>query len=107
MLKIAIIGAGAISRAHIDAYLKFPERCQVVAVTDIYVDKAENRISQCQLPDAQAYSDYKELLAQDIDLVSICTPPYTHAELAVEFLRAGKHVLVENRWPLPLRNVMR
>ncbi|CAM3183409.1 Gfo/Idh/MocA family oxidoreductase [Paenibacillus lupini] len=95
MLKVAIIGAGAISRAHIDAYLKFPDRCQVVAVTDIYVDKAESRISQCQLPGAKAYGDYKELLEQDIDLVSICTPPYTHAELAVEFLRAGKHVLVE------------
>lgn len=95
MLKVAIIGAGAISRAHIDAYLKFPERCQVVAVSDIYKDKAENRIAQSQLAEAKAYGDYRELLGQDIDLVSICTPPYTHAELAVEFLQAGKHVLVE------------
>jgi len=31
----------------------------------------------------------------DIDLVSVCTPPYTHAELSIAFLQAGKHVLVE------------
>lgn len=95
MLKIAIIGSGAISRAHIDAYQKFSDRCQIVAVTDIYADKAENRIAQHGLTEAKAYSDYKELLEQDIDLVSVCTPPYTHAEIAVDFLRAGKHVLVE------------
>ncbi|WP_201008210.1 Gfo/Idh/MocA family protein [Paenibacillus glycanilyticus] len=95
MLKVAIIGSGAISRAHIDAYQKFSDRCRIVAVTDIYSDKAESRIAQCGLTEAKAYSDYKELLGQDIDLVSVCTPPYTHAEIAVDFLRAGKHVLVE------------
>ncbi|ACT03815.1 Gfo/Idh/MocA family protein [Paenibacillus sp. JDR-2] len=95
MLKIAIIGSGAISRAHIDAYQKFSERCRIVAVTDIYIDKAESRINQCGLTEARAYSDYKELLGQDIDLVSVCTPPYTHAEIGVEFLKAGKHVLIE------------
>ncbi|WP_435165989.1 Gfo/Idh/MocA family protein [Paenibacillus glycanilyticus] len=95
MLKVAIIGSGAISRAHIDAYQKFSDRCRIVAVTDIYLDKAESRIAQCGLTEAKAYSDYKELLGQDIDLVSVCTPPYTHAEIAVDFLRAGKHVLVE------------
>ncbi|WP_169083641.1 Gfo/Idh/MocA family protein [Paenibacillus sp. PL91] len=94
MLKVAIIGAGAISSAHIEAYLQFPERCQVVAISDIYEEKALARIRQHQL-EASAVLDYTELLEQDIDLVSICTPPYTHAELAVAFLEAGVHVLVE------------
>lgn len=41
-------------------------------------------------------NDYKNLLSRDdIDLVSICTPPYTHADLSVDFLQAGKHVIVE------------
>ncbi|MDF2646646.1 MAG: oxidoreductase, partial [Paenibacillus sp.] len=90
MLKVAIIGAGAISRAHIDGYLQFPERCQIVAISDIYVEKAQERIDQFQLA-AKAVKDYKELLQEDIDLVSICTPPYTHATLATEFLEAGSH----------------
>ncbi|KRE82533.1 oxidoreductase [Paenibacillus sp. Soil766] len=95
MLKVAIIGAGAISNAHIEAYLQFPERCTIVAISDIYEDKAQERIDQFELKTARAVKDYKELLQEDIDLVSICTPPYTHASLTVEFLEAGSHVMVE------------
>lgn len=95
MLKVAIIGAGAISKAHIEAYLQFPERCTIVAISDIYEDKAQKRIDQFELKDARAVKDYKELLEADIDLVSICTPPYTHVSLTVEFLEAGSHVMVE------------
>ncbi|KRF42916.1 Gfo/Idh/MocA family protein [Paenibacillus sp. Soil787] len=94
MLKVAIIGAGAISRSHIEGYLQFPERCKIVAISDIYVEKAQERIDQFQL-DARAVMDYKELLQEDVDLVSICTPPYTHATLATEFLESGSHVMVE------------
>ncbi|MET1168283.1 Gfo/Idh/MocA family oxidoreductase, partial [Bacillus velezensis] len=42
-----------------------------------------------------AVTDYTELLAQNIDLVSVCTPPYTHASIACDFMQAGAHVLVE------------
>ncbi len=94
MLKVAIIGAGAISAAHIESYLRFPERCRIVAISDLYADKASRRIGQYGL-DARAVEDYRELLLEDIDLVSICTPPYTHAALAMEFMEAGSHVLVE------------
>ncbi|MFB9275898.1 Gfo/Idh/MocA family protein [Cohnella cellulosilytica] len=94
MLKVAIIGAGAISSAHIEGYLRFPERCRIVAISDLYVDKALGRIEQYGL-DARAVEDYRELLREEIDLVSICTPPYTHAALAEEFMEAGSHVLVE------------
>ncbi|MBD2868651.1 Gfo/Idh/MocA family protein [Paenibacillus arenilitoris] len=94
MLKIAIIGSGSIAGAHIGAYLKFGARCRVVAVADIYEEKAQELIDRYSLP-AKAVKDYKELLGEDIDLVSVCTPPYTHAPIAVDCLRSGKHVLVE------------
>jgi predicted dehydrogenase len=35
------------------------------------------------------------LKRDDIHIVSICTPPFNHAELAIAALEAGKHVLVE------------
>ncbi|WP_408892763.1 Gfo/Idh/MocA family protein [Paenibacillus taichungensis] len=95
MLKVAIIGAGAISAAHITAYLAFPERCQIVAVVDMYTEKAQKRINEYGLKGAQAVTDYHELLDQNIDLVSVCTPPYTHAPITCDFLYAGTHVLVE------------
>ncbi|CAI6083436.1 Inositol 2-dehydrogenase/D-chiro-inositol 3-dehydrogenase [Paenibacillus sp. JJ-100] len=95
MINVAIIGAGAISSAHIAAYMQFPERCRIVAVVDMYVEKAQNRIIEYRLLSAVAATDYHDLLQADIDLVSVCTPPYTHASIASDFLRAGKHVLVE------------
>ncbi|HZG85402.1 Gfo/Idh/MocA family oxidoreductase [Paenibacillus sp.] len=95
MLNVAIIGAGAISPAHIQAYLQFPERCKIVAICDIYPEKAKQKVEEFRL-DAEVVADYKQLLSRDdIDLVSVCTPPYTHAETAIAFLDAGKHVIVE------------
>jgi len=95
MIKVAVIGAGVIANAHLDAYVKtFEGRCQVVALCDVYEEKAARYQEKYEL-DCTVVQDYRELLASDIDLVSICTPPYTHAPIAIDFLRAGKHVLVE------------
>ncbi|OAX46557.1 Gfo/Idh/MocA family protein [Paenibacillus sp. AD87] len=95
MLRVAIIGAGAISAAHITAYLAFPERCQIVAVVDMYTEKAQKQINEYGLKGARAVTDYHDLLDQNIDLVSVCTPPYTHAPITCDFLHASTHVLVE------------
>ena len=46
-------------------------------------------------PEVRATRDYQELLASDIDAVCIATPVGTHYHLAMEALRAGKHILVE------------
>ncbi len=94
MLRVAVIGAGAISDAHIEGYLQFRDRCQIVAICDVYADKAEAKVKKHGL-EARAVQDYKELLHEGIDLVSVCTPPYTHADIAVDFLLAGSHVIVE------------
>lgn len=94
MLKVAVIGSGAICPSHIKGFLTFPERCEIVALVDIYPEKAKQLAERFNLQ-AEAYEDYKALLDQDIDLVSICTPPHTHAEITIDFLKAGKHVIVE------------
>ncbi|WP_339278211.1 Gfo/Idh/MocA family oxidoreductase [Paenibacillus sp. FSL W8-0426] len=94
MLKIAIIGAGAIANAHINSYLQFKERCEIVALCDLYPDKAEAKKNEFGL-NAKVVSDYKELLDKEIDLISVCLPPYAHAPVTVDFLNAGSHVLVE------------
>jgi len=95
MIRVAVIGMGAISAAHMEAYLTFGERCRIVALSDIYTDKAEQAKRKYGL-DCMIFHDYQEMLARDdIDLVSVCTPPYTHADIAVAALRAGKHVIVE------------
>lgn len=100
MLKVAIIGAGAISAAHITAYLAFPERCEIVAVVDMFTEKAQKRINEYGLEGAQAFTDYHELLDQNIDLVSVCTPPYTHAPITCDFWMQVHMCWSKNQWLL-------
>lgn len=94
MQRIAIIGTGNISAFHIEGYLQFKDRCEIVALCDIYPEKARAKAEKYGL-DAKVVADYKELLNDGIDLVSVCTPPYVHAPITVDFLLAGSNVLVE------------
>jgi predicted dehydrogenase len=95
MLNVGIIGTGNISRLHIEAYLSFPKRCKITRLVDIYPEKGEQKKKDFKL-DAKVYDNYRAILKDpDIDLVSICTPPYVHAEIAIAFLKAGKNVIVE------------
>lgn len=95
MIRVAIIGTGNIAKTHIQSYQAFPDRCQITAIVDIYPDKARGIADHYNL-NAEVLDSHKRLLGRgDIDLVSICTPPYTHADITVDFLNDGKHVLVE------------
>jgi len=95
MINVAIIGTGNISAQHIDGYLAFPQRCRITHLADIFPENIEKKNKEYNLG-AKVSASYKEILdAPDIDLVSICTPPFCHAQITVDFLNAGKNVLVE------------
>jgi predicted dehydrogenase len=95
MLKIAILGTGAIADNHVQAFLKFKDQCEVVALADLYPDKAAALAAKHNLR-AAVFKTHQELAAgAGFDAVSICTPPFGHAEAAVDLLHAGRHVLVE------------
>ena len=95
-LGIAIIGAGAIAGVHIDAYKRYPDRCEVRAVCDIFTEKAQQLIDQYGLENAVAVKDFHDILSDDrIDAVSICLPPSLHAPTAIDCLNGGKHVICE------------
>ena len=95
MLKVAILGTGAISDSHIQAYLRFPQYCRVVALVDLFPEKAAEKASRYGLP-ATIYRDYQSLLSEAaFDVASVCLPPFEHAPASVALLRAGKHVLTE------------
>ena len=60
------------------------------------------------LSSLKKYSEYKDLLADpEIDLVDICLPPDLHEQVAVEAVRAGKHVLVEKPISIELDSAVR
>lgn len=96
MIRVAIIGTGNISKSHIKGYLEYQDRCKIVAMVDIYPEKAKAKIEEFGLKDAKIYSSYKDMLEkEDIDLVSVCTPPYVHAEISIECMKAGMNILCE------------
>lgn len=94
MLKVMIIGCGGIAPAHIEGYLTAPEDAVIVALADNDTGRADALIGKYGLSQARAVKDYREMLGK-CDVVSICTPPALHEEMAVEALRAGCHVLLE------------
>ena len=92
-LHAAVIGCGLISKNHLKA-LKNVKQARCAAVCDIEREKAEKAAEQYGI--AKIHTDYHEMLADaDIDVVHICTPHFLHAQMAVDALRAGKHVLCE------------
>ena len=95
MIKVAIIGTGNISHLHIPAYLRFPERARIVALVDIIPGKAQKVKEEFGL-DCEVYLDHHEILGrEDIDLFDVCTPPYVHAEISINAMKAGKNVICE------------
>lgn len=95
MIRVAIVGTGNISNAHVSAYLRFPERCKIVALVDIVPEKAQAMKDRYGLS-ADVYDAHEKILDRtDIDLVDVCTPPYVHASISINCLRSGKNVVCE------------
>lgn len=91
-MKVAIVGCGNISRRHAEAYAN-TGRTSLVGVADIVEASAQELAGKFG---GTPYASVTELLAaEDPDLVSVTTPPGSHAEIAIEILAAGKSVLLE------------
>jgi predicted dehydrogenase len=93
-LGIGIIGAGhAAWIGHLPWYWENPH-VEILAISDVIRDKAVQAAQRWHIDDT--YSDYHELLERDdIEAVSICTPTWTHKEVAIAAANAGKHILCE------------
>lgn len=92
-LRCGVIGTGAIGLDHLNSLLQCP-RAATVAVADSSPARAKEASERYKIP--RSYSDYKELLDQaDIDAVIIALPNHLHAPVAIEALKARKHVLLE------------
>ena len=92
-LKIGVVGVGSISSFHLKSYAAHPD-AEIVAVADINADRAQSVADKWGAK--RAYGDAAELFADpDVDAVSICTWNDSHAELAIQAVQAGKHVLLE------------
>jgi predicted dehydrogenase len=104
-LRVGMVGYAFMGAAHSQAWrtvnrvFELPLRATMVAVAGrdpIKVAAAADRLGW-----AGSVTDWRDLVARDdIDLIDICTPGDSHAEIALAALAAGKHVLCEK----PLAN---
>ena len=94
MLKVAVIGCGNIANsAHIPSYMNNPD-AEIKYFCDIIPQRAEAAVEKygCGI----AVEDYHEVLKDpEVEAVSVCTPNNMHSVIAIDALRAGKHVLCE------------
>ncbi len=103
-VRVAVIGCGRCAQDHIQAYQRLPE-ARIVAVADTDQRHAESAATQTG---AHAFTDYRKLLKEEQpDAVSICTPPATHAEITLQALAAGAHVLCEKPLTITLADAKR
>lgn len=94
-IRVAVIGTGGISRAHISAYRK-AGGFDIVAVCDIFKDKSLRAAEEWGVPKQHAFTSYNKMLEMDgIDAVSVCTYNQAHRRPTVAALEAGKHVFCE------------
>ncbi|MFC7404273.1 Gfo/Idh/MocA family protein [Georgenia alba] len=99
-LGVAMIGYAFMGRAHSQAWRVAPRFFDLPMAPDMAVlvgrSDAAARSAAEQLGWREVETDWRRAVERDdVDLVDICTPGDTHAEIAEAALAAGKHVLVE------------
>ena len=124
-LKAGLVGCGGRGRAAIGDLLQGAENVDIVAMADIFEDQLEQGLRRVRENPALAkhqarikvdpehrfvgFDAYKKLIASDVDIVMLCTPPGyrpMHFEAAVE---ANKHVFCEKPFgtdPVGVRRFM-
>ncbi|MFU8889026.1 MAG: Gfo/Idh/MocA family protein [Trueperaceae bacterium] len=91
-IGVALVGAGNIAAAHIDAVGADP-RARLLGITAERDTKAR---ALAERHGVRHYPDVEAIAADpEVDLVAICTPSGAHLEPALAAIRAGKHVIVE------------
>lgn len=93
-VRVALIGAGAVSDYHHVPALRLDPRAELVAACDANAELLEKRRSDWKID--KLTTDPAVLCADpDIDAVVIATPNYTHLPIAVAAAQAGKHIMCE------------
>ena len=101
MFKIGIIGCGKISQVrHIPEYADNAD-AKLEGYYDLNRERAEKLAARYG---GKVFDSYEELLAdKEIDAVSVCVANHAHAQITIEALRAGKHVLCEKPMAMSLK----
>jgi predicted dehydrogenase len=97
-LRACVVGTSFGARIHVPA-LRLAG-FEIVALVGVDSAKTARRVERLGLPPGAACNSLAEALALGVDVVSIATPPATHAPLAAEAIAGHCHVLCEKPFTL-------
>lgn len=102
MLKVALVGVGGISGAHIPVWDAM-EDAELVALCDIRPERMERYADT-----KHCYTDFDEMLEKEqIDILDITLPTYMHVDFACKAMEKGINVLTEKPISLKVEDVAR
>jgi len=100
-LRVGVIGCGTVAQImHLPYLRELSDRYEIAALCDLSPGLLESLAGYYGV--AQRYTDYREMLAADLDAVLVLSTG-SHSPQALAALRAGKHVLVEKPMCFTLR----
>lgn len=89
-LRTAVVGVGYLGNFHAQKYAALPD-VELVGVVDSNAARGSEVAAACA---CTAFTDYRELIGR-VDAVSVVVPTQYHHQVALDFLNAGVHVLIE------------
>mgnify|MGYP006276361125 CR=1 FL=1 len=93
MKRIGVIGTGQIAQHHFRMWSEIDE-AEVVIACDVDEEALARTVKQYDIP--ASTTDFRAILERDdVDAVDVCLHNNLHAPVAIEALRAGKHVYCE------------
>lgn len=92
MIRIGIVGAGLWGAMHARAYAQ-NSRVELAAVCDLDESRARRLAEQYHIP--KTFTRLEEMLAEDLDGISVATPDDAHTGVVLAAAARGKHILVE------------
>src|SRR5258708_16285258 len=94
-VSVGFIGAGNVLPAYLQALDRLIPRGEATLGGICARNRRQWKQLRSRRPGVALFEDAAELLASNVDVVVIITPPDSHAELARAAIAHGKHVLVE------------
>lgn len=92
-IKVALVGAGRISKNHFDSIGKYAQDLELVGICDADSTVLEKVSAERNAP---GFRDLSEMLSKSQpDVVSVCGPSGLHPDHAIHALKAGCHVITE------------
>ena len=106
ILKVGLIGCGGRGTGAAVNAMRAEDNLRVTAMADVFRDRVEHsrNILERQIGDKFAVTEetsytgfdgYKEIMAGDVDVVLLCTPPHFRPAHIEEAVKQNKHVFCE------------